>query len=131
MLVSLSDATIAKYQEAATRAKVPLESLLERQLARFGDTPVTHRLLVVQGPQLEALEKTFRGGYLKSADDLVARVHAWAGVTIGHIRLDFSPAQLEEIAVRATKQGKTPQAIVEDIVAQMAYQFFHEPVVVR
>lgn len=127
MLVSLNDATIAKYQAAAAKAKIPLEALLERQLARFGDVPVTERLLVLSGDALEALERQLSGGQLKSPQDLVTRVHRWAGITIGGIRLNFSEAQLEEIAVRATKQGKAPKEIVQDIVRQMEDQFFWTP----
>lgn len=131
MYVSLPDPLALKYQQAADAAKIPLEQLLVRQLERFGDTPVSERLLVIKGPELEALETTFRGGQIRTPQDLVKRVHAWAGITIGGIRLDFSPAQLEEIGIRAAKQGKTPKEIVQDIVAQLQDQFFWTPVVTR
>lgn len=88
---------------------------------------MTQRVVVLTGEPLQQIEQTLRGGALKSPEDLVKRVQSWAGITIGGIRLDFSPAQLEEIGVRAAKQGKTPKEIVEDIVHQMESAFFWEP----
>lgn len=133
MLVQIPDALYLKLKkaaDAADRATTP-EQLIARQLQRFGDFPVTVRTVLVAGDDLEALETTLGGGQVKDGADLLKKVHQWAGITIGNIRVDFSPAQLDEIAHRAEKQGKDPQTIVDDIVRQIAEQFFWTPVVAR
>lgn len=128
-LISLDDQLVQAYSAHATAARIPVAKLLERQLARFADTPITQRLLVVTGADLQALEQTLGGGALATGADLLARVHRWAGITIGDIRLQFSPAQLAEIAHRAEKQGRSPETIVREIVSQMEHEFFWSPVV--
>lgn len=130
-LISLDDAIVAKYLAHAQATRLPIAKLLERQLDRFSDTPITQRLVVLTGDHLQQIETALGGGSLTDSADLLRRVHRWAGITIGDIRLDFSPAQLMEIQVRAAKQGKTPEAIAQDIVAQLQEQFFFGPVVVR
>lgn len=130
-VISLSDDLVSQYLVHARASRLPIATLLERQLARFVDAPITQRLVVVTGEPLQALESTLGGGVIKDAADLLTKVHRWAGISIGDIRLQFSPAQLAEIQHRATKQGKTPESICADIVAQLESQFFYGPVVTR
>lgn len=131
MLIQLDDVIALKYQQAADRAKVPLGKLLERQLARFASVPVGQRVLVLTGDPLEQMDRLLGLGSTKDPAALLGAVQAWAGITIGDIRLEFSPSQLAEIQHRADKQGKSPEAIVQDIVSQLEQAFFHEPVVAR
>lgn len=131
MLIQLDDAVALKYQTAASHAHLPLATFLTRQLARFADTPVTQRSLVLTGDLLEQVDRTLGLGSTADPEALLAAIRSWAGITIGDIRIDFTQGQLDEIARRAEKQGKSPTAIVEDIVQQMAWNFFDEAVVAR
>jgi hypothetical protein len=131
MLIHLDDDLYAAYAAAATAAKRPVREVIEGQLLRFLPYPPTRRSVVLSEDTLATLEALFRGGSLDTEAKVVERMQAWAGITIGHVRLDFSPEQLREVGVRATKQNKAPREVVEDIVAQLQDQFFYGPVVVR
>ena len=131
MLIQLDDAIALKYQQAADRARVPLAKLLERQLVRFAEIPLGARALTLAGDDLEQVDALLGLGSTQSPAALLAALRAYAGISIGGIRLEFSPAQLAEIAYRADKQGKSPQAVVEDIVQQMSWRFFEDAVVAR
>jgi len=131
MLIQLDDAVALRYQRAADTARVPLDKFLARQLARFADTPVTERCLVLAGPQIEALDRLLGFGACRDTAMLLSAIATWAGITIGDVRINFTQGQLDEIARRAERQGKSPTAIVQDIVDQMAWRFFDEAVVAR
>lgn len=131
MLIQIPDEIALQYQTAADRARVPLAKLLERQLARFASVPVGERVLVLCAEPLEQIDRELGIGATRDTTALLSAIRSWAGITIGDIRLQFSPAQLAEIAHRAEKQGKTPEAVVADIVSQLEGAFFHEPVVAR
>lgn len=122
-LVSLPDRLYQKLSALAT-AKVPVERLIARQLERFGEVPPTERMVVLSGQALQDLEHVLGGGPLKSGDDLLARIHQRAGVTLGDIRLQFSQAQLEEIQTRAAKTGRSAQELLEDLVEQVGRDLF-------
>jgi hypothetical protein len=120
-----------RYQTAAAHAHVPLEKYLERQLAKVADIPTASRVLLLAGDSLEQIDTLLGLGSTASPTALLAAIRAWAGITIGDIRVDFPPAQLAEIALRAEKQGKPPEVIVRDIVDQLSRDFFYAPVVSR
>lgn len=129
--VTIPDETYQRFEAAAAASKLTTEELIARQLTRFVDHPISTRVVVLSGAQLEELEILLGGGHLQSPKALFEKVKGLAGVTIGNIRLPFNAAQLEEIGHRAQRQGKTPKQVCEDIVAQMAEQFFYGPVVSR
>jgi hypothetical protein len=131
MLIQLPDPVALRYQHAAIAAHVPLEKFLERQLEKFAAVPSGQRTVILSGDALERIDTLLGIGSTASPAALLTAIESWAGITIGGIRLDFSPAQLAEIAHRAEKQGKPPEEIVADIVAQMEDQFFYGPVVAR
>ena len=131
MLIQLPDDVALRYQQAAERARVPLATYLARHLQRFAEVPSGARALVLTGDALERVDALLGLGSTASPQAFIQAVEGWAGITIGGVRVDFSPAQLEEIAHRAEKQGKTPQEIVEGIVADLSKDFFYAPVVAR
>ena len=127
-LLKLDDDLLAQYDAYAQDSHLPVATVVERQLARFVDHPPgAGRVVVLAGLALERLETLLGGGQLTSAGALVARVDSYAKITIGRITLDFTPAQKEEIAHRAQKQGKTPDAVVQDLVAQITDSLFWSP----
>ena len=131
MLVQIPDEVALRYQAAADATRQPLQKILERQLTKFAAVPTHGKLLVLSGTALDRLDQLLGLGATTSAEAFVRAVEGWAGITIGGIRVDFPPAQLAEIQHRAEVQGKTPEAIVEDIVAQLSREFFNSPVVAR
>jgi len=131
MQISIPDDLYAKYQDAAKQARKPTGALLIQQLDRFVDAPPTRRAIILSGESLEEIDRLLGAGSTLSAEALIQAVKRWAGISIGDIRLHFSPAQLQEIAIRAKKQGKSPEAVCQDIVDQLAHEFFYQPVVRR
>ena len=131
MLVQIPDDVALRYQAAADAARQPLQRVLERQLSKFAGVPTTGRVLVLTGEPLAEAEQILGLGSTASADALLAALRSHAGITIGDIRIPFSPAQLAEIQHRAKVQDKTPEAIVQGIVDDMAKDFFYTPVVAR
>jgi len=131
MLVSIDDKLCAKYAAHAKASHIPVEKLLERQLARFADTPITQRVLALTGDDLQQVDQLLGVGATTTPEAFLTAVRSWAGITIGDIRLQFSPAQLAEIQHRADKQGKTPEDVVRDIVGQISEAFFWDAVVAR
>lgn len=127
MLVKIPDDLYLRYEAAAKTAtpRVTAEALLVQQLTRFADYPASRRTVVATGDLLEKIETLLGGGQIQTPEQLLTKIRAWAGISIGNIRLSFTPAQLEEIAHRAAKQEKTPREIAEAIVVQLADQFFN------
>jgi hypothetical protein len=122
-LVSIPDRYHQQLTALAT-AKLPVDKLVVRQLERFAAVPPTARVVVLHGQALQDLEETLGGGPLQSGEDLLERIHQRAGVTLGDIRLSFSQPQLEEIQRRAEKTGRTPQDLLQDLVAQVSRDLF-------
>ncbi len=131
MLIQIDDAVVKKYLPEADRAKIPVEKLLARVLTKFADIPVNQRVVGLTGEHLEEVERLLGLGSTQNATTLMAAIRAWAGITLGDIRLDFSPAQLEELALRAEKQGKPTKDLVEDLVQQICRDLFYGPVALR
>lgn len=131
MQISIPDDLYQRYADAAKRAKKPTAALVVQQLERFVDAPPTQRSIILTGEALQEADTLLGIGSTADAATLLAAIRRWAGITIGDIRLPFSPSQLQEIAHRAQKQGKTPEAICRDIIDQMAQDFFWGPTVAR
>lgn len=126
-IVKLDDDLVARYEPYATEAKLPVATILERQLARFAAHPPAQQVIPLDRATLQQLESLLGGGTLKSAADLVARTRAYASITLGKVVLDLSPAQKQELVHRATKQGRTPEAVVQELVAQVTTDLFYTP----
>ncbi len=131
MQLSIPDELYSDYQSRAKGERKSTIELILAQLRRHLDTPITQRHITLTGAVLEAVETLVGGGSLTSPEDLVEKIQRLARISLGDIRLKFSPVQLEEIATRAQKQGKTPEQVCQDIVDQMAGQFFNGPTPLR
>lgn len=106
----------------------PMERLVAHAIERVGYIPPAQRVLVVPQPEIEALETALNcSGALGKAKDLVNRVLDWAGITIGHIRIEFTPAELRELERRAERMGISPQELTARIAVTIKSQFFTAP----
>lgn len=122
--VTLPDVLVETYQALADARGISLDQALVLQLTRFQTVALGERVLTLHGPARERLEALLGYGQLASPEDLVAKVERWAGITIGGIRLDFSPGQLEEIAYRADRLGISAEEEVRRVVVRMEELFF-------
>ena len=127
MVISIDDKLYARYKEAADSVKFPggTEALIVRQLARMSDYAASARLIILDKAPLQQIEVALGGGSLRSADDLVERIKAYASISLGGVRMDLSPAQLEEVAYRAQKLGKAPDEMLKEMVQQIEGLVFH------
>jgi hypothetical protein len=87
--------------------------------------PPSGRFLVLAGDDLQALEDLLAGGTLTNSQDLRAKVERLAGISFQHIRLLFTPGQLEEMQRRAERQGMTVETLVSRTVPRIHEQFFN------
>jgi hypothetical protein len=102
-----------------------------------------HVLAVVTGAQLHDLYEVQQEGALTlppvvvrqlqdrlgpaatgSPDDLLHAVERLAAIKIGEVEVRFTPGQLEELAFRAGKRGRTVQQEVQAVVARIEQELF-------
>jgi hypothetical protein len=67
--------------------------------------PPAGRCVVVSGEPLDQLEAICGGGSLFHGPDLLHKVSRLAGISFQHVRLPFTPNQLEALAAKAASQG--------------------------
>lgn len=125
MRVTIPDQLADVYQAVATKQGLSLDDVVSRQLRRFQTLIASPRVVVLGPDHLDALELKLHGGQIPSPEDLIAKVSRLAGVSFCGIDLQLTPAQVEELAHRAERQGKSVEALVQEIWEQLAQQFFH------
>jgi hypothetical protein len=84
---------------------------------------------IVSGLTLEdstkgALDDVLGPGSTRSAQALLEAVKRVVAIHIGGVSVQFSPGQLEEIATRAAKNGRTTQEEIERVVEHLAGDVF-------
>lgn len=123
--VSVTDGTLDRLTQRSGAQRDP-EYVASQLLSDAAEClPAAGRYVVVAGPELEALERILGGGSVTHGTDLRVKVERLAGISFQHIRLQFSPGQLEELARRAERQGRTVEQIVEMMVPRIHEQFFN------
>lgn len=113
----------AQYSESLGGAQA--EQLMIDQLQRFAHVHPRDRFLTLPGATLGELEAVLQGGSVQTGKDLVEKVKRLADVRIGGVRVEFSPAALEEILSMAGKQGLSVEEFTRRTVEMMGDQFFH------
>lgn len=96
-----------------------------------GDAVLRDRYQIVEAGALSVpnatcirLETTLGVGATQSLDRLVAAVERLASISIGTIKIDFTPGQLTEIATRAKKRGQTIQQALQATVDRIREDLF-------
>ena len=105
------------------KLNLDLDAVIVKQLKLWGKLDPTKRLVILDQPLLERLEKKL-GGTVHSGVDLAARVERLAGIAFMGRDLRLSPGQLEELDRRATKRGVTIDQLIEEVWAKLASDFF-------
>lgn len=75
--------------------------------------------LTISGDDRRAIEQDLGPGSTLDGARLAGAVGRLARLTIGNIRIDFTPGQWEELHHRASKRGITVEKLVEQIVAKI------------
>lgn len=72
------------------------------------------------------LEQTLGVGATTAGVTLAQAVERLALLTIGEVRLDFTPGQLAELKHRATKRGQTIEQTIRHVVDRIQDELFHQ-----
>lgn len=86
--------------------------------------PASGRFAVINQKEIQVLEDILGGGSVLNGQDLLRKVQRLAGISFGHVRLSFTPGQLEDLARKAERQGKTVEQLVEQMAPRIHEQFF-------
>lgn len=80
--------------------------------------------LLIPPVDREAIEAVAGIGACRSSLELVRSVQRLARIQIGGIDVPFTPGQLEELAARATKRGRTVQQELQAVVDRIRDELF-------
>ena len=82
------------------------------------------RVVVLTGDDLRALEELLGGGSILNSPDLRQKVERLAGISFQHVRLQFTPSQLEQVQEKARRQNKSVEQLVDQMAPRIHEQFF-------
>lgn len=80
--------------------------------------------LTLSAADRESLEQVAGVGATRTGADLVHAVQRLARIRIGEVEIPFTPGQLEELAHRAQKRGRSIQAEVQAVVDRIRDELF-------
>lgn len=124
--LTLPDDTLDRVMDAANAHQCTVETAAERILARaVKDLPLTGRAVVLSGEELARVETILGSGSVLNAQDLAQKIDRLAGVGFEHVRIQFTPGQLEDLARRAASNGITPRELIERTAPRIYEQFFN------
>lgn len=87
--------------------------------------PEAGRAVILGGDTLDRLEAILGGGSVMSGADLLQKVERLAGISFQHVRLPFTPNQLEQLKEKAERNSMTVKQLVERTAPRMYAQFFN------
>lgn len=82
------------------------------------------RMLLLSGDAIESLEQILGGGSLFNQVDLLKKVSRLAGISFLHVRLPFTPNQLEALQEKAERNSLTVEQLVNRTAPRIYEQFF-------
>jgi hypothetical protein len=123
--VQLNGQAVDRLHERAAAHQRDLETEAGSVLsAALQLLPLDGRTVVLDGQVVQALEDLLVGGSLLSGEDLLQKVNRLAGISYGHVRLSFSPGQLEEIENRAARLSMSGEELIRRTAKKMEELFF-------
>lgn len=127
LTLRLGERTEQALAQAAEAAGMSLdlyaEQLLQHALAV--NFPVKQgKVVLLHGEALEQLEVRLGGMPILHPADLVAKVDRLAGISFEHLTLPFSINQLEVMAEKAERQGKSVEQLLGELAPRVFEQFF-------
>lgn len=122
--IQVDDDVFKAYQREAGRRKISPAALMAEQLARFQSYSTVDRVVVVGPEARERLEQIF-ARQLQDDKALVGLVERLAELRIGSVRVEATPAQLEELKRLADKEKRPFKEVAEERYAQVARGYFN------
>lgn len=123
--IQIDEDSLALLQQIADFHRKDLELTAAQHLRSAAHhLPASGRFLVVHGDQLDQLERILGGGSLLNQADLLKKVQRLAGISFLHIRLPFTPNQLEALKEKASRNSLTVEQLVERTAPRIYEQFF-------
>lgn len=122
--VQIPDRLYELYEREAIGRDMQFEELLEQRLEDAVLLDRSTRTMILTGPTLALLEEILSGGSLMGPDDLLKKVDRLAKIEFGSHRISLTPGQMEEVALRARKQGKSMPEMMKAMWARMSTEFF-------
>jgi hypothetical protein len=124
MRITLSDDLVDRFQPYADRQGVPVETVIAAALTAVADVEPGVRSITFSGDLLEEVEAMVGRLPCRTATELAGKIKNVAGISFHHVRLDFSPGQLKELAHQAERQGQPVKVLADRIIQGILTQFF-------
>lgn len=122
MRVTITDG-LAEELTAQLRGRGTLDAEVERRLTETLHAPDGR--VVLSMAELEAIAQRLGTGLpIRNKQDLQRTVEAMARITLGDVRLTFTPPQLELIQERAQKIGDTPERFIARVASKVLTDIF-------
>lgn len=115
--VSIPDSLFEKYVK---QYGLPAAYARMRQAMEMcQDIQVNDRVVLVAGDHRRALEAIFQTT-LDDATKLVKLVQSLSRITLGGVEMQFSPDQLDRLAMQATFHGRSTEQYIRETVAELS-----------
>lgn len=102
-----------------------VEKEIERRLIAAEDVRPREQFVTLCQAELDAVaERIGTGLPIRSKADLLRAIDQVARITLGDVRLVFTPNQLGQIEERAKKIGETPERFVARVAAKLLMDVF-------
>lgn len=122
--LQLDDDTSEAYSTEALERGVDLEIVLAERLKMAQAMDPRSRYLLLIDNTLSRMEAALGHLPILHAEDLIAKVTRLARVRFGDHSLELTAGQMEEIAWRAGKQGKTVKFMLQAAWERFGAEFF-------
>lgn len=122
--VVLDDDTAETYQNEAVERGIDIEIVLAERLKMAQVMDPRSRYLLLIDNTLIRMEQALGHLPILHAEDLIAKVTRLARIRFGDHSLELTAGQMEEIAWRAEKQGKTVEVQVKSAWDRFCEEFF-------
>ena len=85
---------------------------------------VTPTALAISAAICQRIERTTGIGSTKAPEQLVVAIERLASIKVGDVKIAFTPGQLDELAYRATKRGRSVEAEIQAVVDRVRDEIF-------
>ncbi len=122
--LTVDDDTALTYQNEAVERGIDVELVMAERLKLAQAIDPRARYLILIDNTLTRLEQALGHMPLLHAEDLIAKVNRLAKIRFGQHALELTAGQMEEIAWRASKQGKTVEFMLKAAWDRFCEEFF-------
>lgn len=123
LLVAVDDDTLVRLQRIVDETRKEIPQVAQIRLKAGAMLP-PGRNVVISGEALDRMATILGGGSVANEADLLKKIERLAGISFLHIRLPFTPNQLELLADKAARNSLTVDQLVERTAPRIYEQFF-------